>query len=119
MEISFIVGEAALKTEDQIREDAIREDMLAMSPAQRHEMAVEFDKSEWCKTRTATKEDFEFARKRVSPSALAAVACAFRAVRVTVEAFQLQACSRDWCLKRLSVRPVTPRWPPRGASRDR
>ena len=70
MEISFTVGEAALKTEDQIREDAIREDMLAMSPAQRHEMAVEFDKSEWCKTRTATKEDFEFARKRVSPSAL-------------------------------------------------
>ena len=67
---TFKVGEALLKTEEQMREDMIRQDMLSLSWEERMEMSRKFDRSDACKTRTVTKADFEFAKKRVRPSAL-------------------------------------------------
>ena len=68
---TFKVGEALLKTEEQMREDMIRQDMLSLSWEERMEMSRKFDRSDACKTRTVTKADFEFAKKRVRPSAAA------------------------------------------------
>lgn len=67
---TFKVGEALLKTEEQMREDMIRQDMLSLSWEERMEMSRKFDRSDACKTRTVTTADFEFAKKRVRPSAL-------------------------------------------------
>ena len=67
---TFKVGEALLKTEEQMREDMIRQDMLSLSWEERMEMSRKFDRSDACKTRTVTRADFEFAKKRVRPSAL-------------------------------------------------